>query len=258
MSKIISCGFAATMTLVLFGCAGVPQLDIPSQITVAHIVDRIQCEAYRSVLRHPKLKKEKWVGAADLFLQVDDNAGVTPTLSYIEPLATAGTQFAFGVSGTLRKARQRVYSESIKLDMAGLNAKACTTRDATYDLTGDLGIIETLDIAAKSIDENDVAAFADKEAVGQTLQFILTRNVSGGPTWTLAHFTGVGSTFAGAERVDTHKLIVSFTPGAVKTVTLPSGKKVLRPVSGTNGFIGAQQNNQKLLLQSLPTFQQLR
>ncbi|WIW43923.1 hypothetical protein ML401_20645 [Bradyrhizobium sp. 62B] len=255
MSKKFADGlFAAAMAVTLSGCAVIPQLDIQSPVTVANIVDRIQCEAYRATQRYPQLKRDRWVGVADLYLQVDDSAGLSPSLAYVDP----AVQLVVGASGTLKRARQRVYNESLRLELAKLDGKTCNKVLVDYDLTGVLGIEETLSIASQSFDKEDNVAFADKEAVGQTLQFVLTKNVSGGPTWTLTHFIGPGP-LAGAERIDTHKLIVSFAPGAPLrkvVVTTPDGQKktVFAPTSG-GGAAAASFNNQKLLLQSLPSIQ---
>jgi hypothetical protein len=255
--KAVSGGLLAAATFILSGCAGVPELDIGSPVTVANIIDRIQCEAYTAALNNPKLRSERWVGAADLYLTVDDGAGLTPSLTFINSLAEAGTQWAIGASGTIRRARQRVYNESITFEMANLSGRSCKNVVAQYDLTGELGIIETLDISSKSFNNEDNVKFAEKQAVGQTIQFILTRNIAGGPTWVLKHFVGAGP-IAGAERVDTHKLIVSFAPGAaIKTVQTPTGLK--RVTVGGGGAGAALNNNNKLLLNSVvPSFTPLR
>lgn len=208
MSRSIG-GIAASL-LLLGGCTGVPVLDIDSPLTVSEIIDRIQCESWNASRKHKTLKK--WGGAADLYLQVDDSAGLTPTLTFIRPLAEAGTQFAFGTSAAVRRTRQRVYNEKVQFNIGTLNASYCNRAPGGYDLAGDLGIEDTLNIAMLSLDKDDQAAFAGKEAVGQTIQFIVTKNISGiGPTWTLTRFVGPGGLF-GAERIDTHKLIVSFAP----------------------------------------------
>jgi hypothetical protein len=250
MFKFISRGLLAVSAIALSGCAGVPEFDIQSPVTVAHILDRIQCEAHAAAKDYPIFREEKWVGVADLFLQVDDNAGVTPTLSYVEPLVAAGTKWTLGVAGNLKRSRQRVYNETVTFDFLKLNGKMCAKPLVPYDLTGDLGIAETLKIAAESIDrKEDAVAFAAKEAVGQTVQFVLTRNVSGGPGWTLTHF--VGGFVAGAERIDTHKLIVSFAPGAIKKVVVAADGKRSTVVTGGGGVDAAASNNSKLLLNSL-------
>ena len=255
MFKTFSGGLLAAAAFGLSGCTGVLALDIAGPITVADIIDRIQCEASLAVQNNPRYRKEHWGGAADLYLTVDDNAGFTPSLTYIEPLATAGTQWTLGASGTVRRSRQRVYNESIVFAMDKVNGSTCDKPHQAYDLAGDLGIVETLEIAAHSFDNKDEVKFAEKEAVGQTIQFVLTRNIAGGPTWTLTHFVGAGP-IAGAERVDTHKLIVSFAPGATKTVVVENGKK--KTIVTGSGIGAAVSNNQKLLLNSITPSLQLR
>lgn len=250
MLRAVVSGLLAAAVIALSGCAGVPDLDIAGPITVSDIIDRIECEAYRATVHNPKFRTEHWAGAADLYLTVDDNAGFTPSLTYIEPLATAGTQWTIGASATVKRSRQRVYNESITFDMARLKGNTCDKPHQAYDLAGDLGIEETLKIASQSFNSEDSVKFAEKEAVGQTIQFVLTRNIAGGPTWMLTHFVGAGP-IAGAERVDTHKLIVSFAPGATKKtiVTAAGEKKTI--VTGGGGTGAALNNNGKLLLNSI-------
>jgi hypothetical protein len=85
----------------------------------------------------------------------------------------------------------------------------------TFDLTGNLGIIETVDLGLRSVDTSDAAQYQKEKAFGQSIQFAVTKNVSAlGPTWTLVRFTGPGGLF-GAERIDTHELIISFQKGPV-------------------------------------------
>ena len=78
MFKTVTSGLAVAAAIVLSGCAGIPKLDIQSPVTVADIIDRIQCEAYKATLHNPKLRNDRWAGAADLYLTVDDNAGDLP------------------------------------------------------------------------------------------------------------------------------------------------------------------------------------
>src|SRR6267142_2890880 len=144
MFKKFSSGLLAAAAIALSGCAGIPQLDIQSPVTVANIIDRIQCEAYHAAQKHQKLRRDRWVGVADLYLQVDDSAGLSPSLTYIEPLAAAGTQWTLGVSGNVKRTRQRVYNESVRLEMAKLDGRTCNKVLVDYDLTGNLGIEETL------------------------------------------------------------------------------------------------------------------
>jgi hypothetical protein len=251
-------GVLAAFGAFLGSCAGVPHLDIQSPVTVANIVDRIECEAWIARKNNPILATNQWTGVAELYLQVDDHAGLTPTVSFIRPLATEGTKFAFGASATIKRSRQRIYNQSIRLDMWKLNGATCNKPYDGYDLSGELGITETLNIAFQSINADDIAAFSDKQAIGQTIQFVLTSNVSAvGPTWTLNRFVGPGG-LGEAERIDTHKLIISFAPGQPpKEITKADGTKVMRPATAGSAD-RARQNNLNLLLQSLPSLQNLR
>ncbi len=246
------------ITLALAGCGGVPAFDTPSELTAAHIVDQIQCEVSRAAgyFREP----QQWWAVADLTLQVDDSADFTPKLSFIRPLAVDGTNFTFGAGGQLKGARQRIYSETVELQVIKANPNSCRTLKDRFDLTGDLGIVETVRIGTKSYDDTDGVAFpvsADKKtAFGQTIQFVVTKNVSGvGPTWTLVHFVGPGA-FFGAERIDTHKLIISFArvPPPAKTVTKDGVTRVSPVTLGIGATDRATLLNQKMLLQSLPAF----
>lgn len=188
----------------------------------------------------------------------DDSVGLTPTVSYIDPSAS----FSFGASGTLKGARQRIYVETLDLDAASLKPRSCGPQPDTFDLSGNLGIVEAVDLGLGSIKADDKARFDKDKAFGQTIQFVLTKNVSGvGPTWTLTHFTGPGG-FFGAERIDTNELVISFAPGVV-IVKKPAGAAALRgqpsfvAVPG-GGAVRARDLTDQLILRSLPAFRPLR
>jgi hypothetical protein len=223
---------AIAMISAVGGCGGVPPLDIPSDLTVAHIIDRIQCEVWKARHKYPRFRNRAWVAVANLTLQVDDSVGLTPKVSFIHPFATEGTNFAFGASATLKGARQRIYVEQIEILVDKVNKGSCDRQRDGFSLTGELGIVETVAIAMSSIDSDDAVQFQpkpDKDAFGQTIQFVVTKNVSDlGPTWTLVRFVGPGGLF-GAERVDTHRLIISFAPGAATT---KDGAVIMREPAG--------------------------
>jgi hypothetical protein len=242
---------AFSLLFFVGGCVGVPPLNVGGPPGVAQIVDQVQCELLDAARKYKRLKSENWAAAVDLTLQVDDNIGLTPTLSFIRPLADAGTNFAFGASGTLKGARQRIYAESLDIPINAIRPRSCPLATETFDLTGTLGIVEAVDLGIGSVGSDDVAQFKKDKAFGQTIQFVVTKNVSGvGPTWTLEHFTGPGG-LLGAERVDTHQLIISFAPGAATT------KK-----GGNVGFAPAisraRDLNSQMLLKSLPVFRSVR
>jgi hypothetical protein len=223
-----------------FGGCGIPVLDTPNPgLTVANIVDRIECEIAQSVQDHPNLKRQRWAAAADLYLTVNDSAGLTPTVSFLQPLIShPGTEFSFGASAALKGERTRIYNQSIVLALENFPVsktnipldRAPCPQVETFDLAGDLGIKAVIDIGLGSLDTGDRAQFSTKDnnAFGQTIEFVVTKNVSGvGPMWTLVRFNGPGGLF-GAERVDTHKLIISFAPGTTKAAAATGQTAVVR------------------------------
>jgi hypothetical protein len=250
--------FALGLSCAATGCVGIPQLAIPGPIAVSQIVDQVQCEVQAAADKYPRLKTERWAASVNLTLQVDDNVGLSPTLSFIDPTAS----FTFGASGTLKGARQRIYTESLDLDVRSLTKRNCVQRPDTFDLSGNLGIVDAVDLGLGSLEESDDQAKFDKDkAFGQTIQFAVTKNVSGfGPTWTLTRFTGPGG-FFGAERVDTNQLVISFAPGAMivkKVVDGGRSRESSVVVIPGGGAARARDLNYQLLLRSLPAFRPTR
>ena len=219
------------------------------------IVDRIQCEVWLAGQRHPRLWNESWTAAIDLALQVDDNVGLSPTVSFIDPVsAFASGTFSFGAAGVLKGARQRIYAESLDLVVSRKEPGNCAPQPDSFGLTGGMGIQETVDLGMASLDERDRATFKKEKAFGQTVQFVLTRNLNAvGPNWKLVRFEGPGG-LLGAERVDTHQLVISFAPGAVTAAPATRGRpKAAQPLAGA-----ARELNYQLLLRSLPNFRPTR
>lgn len=244
----------------LAACTGIPKLDIAGPIAVSNIVDEVQCEVLAAVKKYPRLRTENWAVSVNLTLQVDDSVGLTPTVSYVDPSAS----FSLGASGTLKGARQRIYVETLDLNVASLKPRSCERRPDAFDLSGNLGIVEAVDLGLGSIEKDDQASFDKDKAFGQTIQFVLTKNVSGvGPMWTLTHFTGPGG-FFGAERIDTNELVISFAPGVV--VVKKSGAGAAASLRGQPSFVAvpggggarARDLTDQLILRSLPAFRPLR
>lgn len=249
---------AFAISFLTGACSNIPPLDIPSPFTVAHIIDQIQCEVAQ-VAELPAFRKSNWIVVADLTLQVEESVDLTPRISLLSPLLKENSTFAFGVGGQFKRERQRIYSETIELPVRNAKLSRCNTLKDKFDLTGDLGIVETVGLGLGSFDQEDAVRFPakDKSAFGQTIQFAITKNVSGvGATWTLIHFIGPGGVF-GAERVDTHKLILSFAQ--VPATAVKTAQGVTRVAPALSGAVErANQLNTKMLLQSLPSFRQSR
>jgi hypothetical protein len=244
----------------LAACSNIPQYDTPSQFTVAHIIDQIQCEVAQAARYFPNPKL--WWAAIDLTLQVDDSVDLNPKVSFIQPLKLAGQSFTFDAGAQLKRERQRIYAETLELQVSRAHAKACDILKDSFDLTGNLGIVETVRTGVGSYDGSDGVSFQisddKKSAFGQTIQFVVTKNVSGvGPTWTFTHFTGPGGLF-GAERVDTHKLIISFAQVPAKVAVDQKGRPKPSALISGAATGPASLLNQKMLFQSLPTFRPSR
>ncbi|PAY06984.1 hypothetical protein CK489_14255 [Bradyrhizobium sp. UFLA03-84] len=242
----------------LAACTGIPKLDVAGPVAVSKIVEEVQCEVLAAVRDHPRLRTENWAVSVNLTLQVDDSVGLTPTVAYVDPSAS----FSFGAAGTLKGARQRIYVETLDLEIASMKPRpSCKQQPDTFDLSGNLGIEEAVNLGLGSIKEGDPARFDKDKAFGQTIQFVLTKNVSGvGPMWTLTHFTGPGG-FFGAERIDTNELVISFAPGVI--VKKPAVGAALRgqpsfvAVPG-GGALRARDLTDQLILRSLPAFRPVR
>jgi len=78
----------ATMVLaiaaLLTGCASFPSIP-EDRVNISTLVKKIECEIYQSSQKHPQLTEHGWLAVADLTLQVDDEAGIKPSLSYLQP-----------------------------------------------------------------------------------------------------------------------------------------------------------------------------
>ena len=260
----------------LGGCASIPPVSTTG-VQPSSIVSKIECEIYVSAAKpgHEDLKKREWIAVAALTLQGDDMFGVNPSLSYINPLS-ATTNFMFSLGGGYNEARQQIFSLNVTFDIMRLGPKACEKQVAEYELTGNLGLDDIIDGGLTAFAGNDPAArfVKDSNAFGSTLKFVITKSASGGPNWTLTHFTGPGGTsgLLSANRVDTQQLIISFVP---QFVTFPADAVYALPPSSGAGVapwvapateaaqitripfatavMNAQNNNLNMLFQSLRT-----
>ena len=83
----------------------------------------------------------------------------------------------------------------------------------TYDLAGELGIKELVDLGFSAPGLMVDNPFKSGGVFGGSIEFGLTRNVnSAGPTWTLTNFRGPGN-LGRLERKNTNKLTIAFARG---------------------------------------------
>lgn len=218
------------------GHAGSPH-DADRGTTYVHVEDlmrHIQCEIVRAknlpellTYREAKGGTPVNVAVVTLTLKVEDNGGVTPSLSFINPLSTGGT-FAFGVNGNLNLNRQRNYTTSYTIDLDLLSksstdfGKECDENPLTVSLSGNLGIdgIMAAAIAGRSdrLAKFYLAADATKNLArmptyGTTVQFTLTGSFDVGPTWTLTDIKGPSGSkgILNGGVIDTDTMVIAFS-----------------------------------------------
>lgn len=274
---------ASALALIAALCSScaVPYYDVPTddvgQPTVATIVARIQCEL-RDMVRDDMgdtdvtsfhrlfLLAYDYDVEASLSLEVNDTGGLSPTLSFINPI-TSATSFTMGVNGTLSESRDHNFTENIQFSLrsiyldwkSGANPHDCPRPDT--NLAGTLGIKDIVAMAALTSNLDLKATLSNKGVFGGSIQFLVTKNLSGvGPTWSLVHFKGPG-TLGQLSEVNTDKLTLAFAVGPNAGKPMPKLAAAMRPLnpyayafmqqlltSSINSQLVTLQNN--LLLQS--------
>jgi len=148
---------ALLASLVLTGCVTTPSFDRLSGVTPKTVVDVIQCElatTKKSLARRPNpIRLDEWTAVADLSLQVDEQATLTPSLSHTN---LTSTLLAFDWGLKLDTQSTRIYSEKITFRIKDLDASSCAALHRGITLTGNLGLQEVVEMAFLSVDPNDV------------------------------------------------------------------------------------------------------
>lgn len=213
------------MPILLSNCAAVvPNFDIPSNEygpTIKSISRRVTCELAGLIERNDGLSSalliDDVVVAVQLNLTVNDTGGVSPSLSYING------PFAFGLGGTVSQSREQNFTQkfyysirSIKKEAddfksMGGNLADCWATDT--NLAGELGLRRTVELAFTSQHVDWDKKLADDGVFGGYVNFVVTKSVNGGPTWTLTSFTGPGSNLGSLSEVNTDKLTFAFARG---------------------------------------------
>ena len=153
-------------------------------------------------------------------MDVTDNQGVNPALSYIDPFTTMGTNFTASLNAQVSGQQHRNINVSFTM-LFGKNlvtdeaAKKCNPSNSRLGLRGDLGISEIIATGLRYttgypyqneypykllvIGVSTLLAPADPltggaalaPSFGSTVDFTLIYGAGGGPNWTLTHFVGV-------------------------------------------------------------------
>jgi hypothetical protein len=273
MKKLISLLSASIAVLLTSACAGLPPLhDVGTNRKDANentppigaIIHHVECEIANAMSdsSDPDIKAfldYDYVVYVSLTLDETFNEGLTPSLAYIHPFATAGTNFTLSASGALSGQQHRNFVQSFTID---LDRKALTQTaqmdcsplsEKSSGIRGQLGLRQVIVEGGRHRDQSAYLfpVLGDesnldqqqKDAVssisGQllptfasTVDFTLTYGLTGGgPMWTVTHFTGPGGTsgLVNYTRTNKNTVLLSFA-SAQKHVEL----KGLTPQQGAD------------------------
>src|SRR5262249_6096968 len=130
--------------------------------------------------------------ALQLNLTVNDTGGLNPSLSFPSPLP----EVSFGLGGTLSQSREQNYTEKLYYSLRDLQKEIHLARKVGADLAacwpidtnlaGEIGLKRTVELAFTGPHLNWQAKLEDG-AFGGYVNFVVTKNVNAGPTWTLLH-----------------------------------------------------------------------
>jgi hypothetical protein len=212
-------------SFLLSGCATVvPNFDIPvndNGPTIHSISRRVSCELVQLIERGDGIS-DALLGddidvAVQLNLTVNDTGGLSTSLTY------ANAPFAFGLGGTLSQSREQNFTQKFYYSMRALQKEAVAVRKLGGDLAecwptdtnlaGELGLKRTVELAFTSQHIDWGKKLSDDGVFGGYVNFVVTKNVNGGPTWTLTSFTGPGSNLGSFSEVNTDKLTYAFARG---------------------------------------------
>jgi len=169
---------AIFVVLITSGCATTPHFDKISGVTPKTIVDVIECEIIAARKKYRIRSDVQWArflterqsakqsqkvpdlrgfhAVAELTLQVDEQLTLAPAFTHTDVVSKSLTRiFDWGVKFDTQS--QRVYSESVVFDIAGMadDKPSCRDRPPGVSLNGTLGIEEVVDMAFGSIDPDD-------------------------------------------------------------------------------------------------------
>ncbi|MEK9285426.1 MULTISPECIES: hypothetical protein [unclassified Bradyrhizobium] len=212
--------------VLLSGCATVvPNFDIPADQngpTIHSISRRVSCELVQLIERGDAMSEtllgDDMVVAVQLNLTVNDTGGLSPSLTYVN------APFAFGLGGALSQSREQNFTQKYYYSVRALRKEAAEVRKlggnlaecwpTDTNLAGELGLKRTVELALTAQHVAWDKKLSDDGGVfGGYVNFVVTKNVNGGPIWTLTSFVGPGSTLGSFSEVNTDKLTFAFARG---------------------------------------------
>jgi hypothetical protein len=256
-------GLLGAVSILLAGCVTVPQLE-PNNIRVSEVIERVRCDLADALPDEAKYPwTADWVARIDLTLVVNEQAGFTPTVSFIDlrrpeivpGIGTFMQNFTLGVGAGANSTAVRNDNMTFTVSLEELRYKrqtqACTFSSG-IGLDGDLGLKEWVASALEPVDRGlltvgyhpSVPGRSRRaprpprpgtdppiDAISHQVQFIVVLSGSISPNWTLTRFRGptVSGNLAAASRSRTHTLgVVLASPRLDKSGVSPHATEAMR------------------------------
>ena len=188
--RVTPAGLGLLSIFALSGCTGVPSLEPGLRVSVANLVDRLQCEFHKAlVAQGSRVKKiNEWQAGYELTLQVDEEGALSLDSSWINPI-TGGT-FTLGLGGGATSSASRLVSLKFTLPVKKLLRAGCDPKlppASGFQLDSNLGLTDWL---TRVLDAAQSNSFENFDSFGTNIQFKLTLTGKLTPTWELAAFKG--------------------------------------------------------------------
>lgn len=203
--------------MALVGCSYVPGLPPENQVSLAEIVDRVQCELFSAVDSHKIQKpwligdqtfKKGWAAAYTLTLKTEDKVAVSLGTDMLRPPGL----LTIALGGGASEKAVETGDISFKLKLSELVQIGCPVNRADGKsgrfFASSTGVRDWFDRVMTAIDKTDGVQVPD--SFGQQLEFYVQVDGSGKGSWT---FTREKPVFgATAYRLQTYILKVAFSP----------------------------------------------
>ena len=235
--------FAASLA----GC-GVAAFDIPRDSegapSVLTIVKRVRCELMQLVDDDAKTRIEllgnNYHVGLQLNLTVNSSGELAPSFNFpqsptlslnfgVKVARSHEQNFVMNLYYSLPDLKQKLLASREVAKRAGHpNAYEQCPEPPTWNLTGNLGIKESVDLAFTSPDRAERKLDGTNGEFGGYVSFVVTKNINNaGATWTLTHFKGPGN-LGGFSAVNTSKITFGFAPGGpdAKVASLIASQRV--------------------------------
>lgn len=197
--------------------------------SVVMIVQRVRCELMQLVDDDAKtgieLLGNNYHVGLQLSLTVNSSGELAPAFNFPQ---TSALSLNFGAK--LARSHEQNFVMNLYYSLSDLRQKLLASREIakrnghanayeqcpeppTWNLTGSLGIKESVDLAFTAPDRAEKKLDGTSGEFGGYVTFVVVKSInSAGPTWTLTHFKGPGN-LGSLSAVNTDKITFGFAPG---------------------------------------------